>query len=160
MQVITKRLLLVITLLLAVETANAQLNASWGETIDWINSKLKKHGDFHADEYSSSYLNIDMFGSAKYEVLIKDSAEYYGKYNFNLADLKSVTKCDKDNCIMLIFTGNAVNMKEKRVNETVRVKIKSVKIELADSDTAERLANAFSHLIAMVGGRSKSDETF
>lgn len=155
-----KHIFLITTLLLTLGTANAQSDASWEETIEWINSKLKRDGDFNPGEQYRSILRIDNYGFATYEISGKDSSEYQYKYSFGLTNLESVAKCTNDNCIVLMFTSKVVKKKENHLRKSTKRTIDSVKIYLIDESASERMSNAFSHLITMVSREIKFDEKF
>jgi len=151
--------LLILSLVLAFTTTNAQSDATWEETIDWINSKTKKGSEYMEGD---SYFKLSYDGNFK-----KYSTKGIFQCKGNIYDTKmiSVNRGGRGAWWVNPFFNYAIDYFDD--NGERKGSFKFVMIECKDERILDRLKEAFEHLLVHIEQRKakgigiqKSNEKF
>lgn len=161
-----KKTLLITILFLSFTVINAQqfrkhetINATWEESIDWINSKLKDGGEFQAAPFGKNNLKfkyvIDYSGKIK-EYCKSDDISWYCSKSANLfKSLKGMSAhCDTSK-----FCDINIEFDDEVVSDFLYPDDKgslydyfSVAFKY-DTEAKERMGKAFNHLVELTKKR-------
>lgn len=142
-----KKALLIIILFIGIGTVYAQSDATWEETIDWTNSKLKEGGEFHRVE-SNKKVSCEINHNG---AIIKHvNAKCHWTYSANIHDLISIkiaTNEKREFYLKLIFSQDLVISQSEDCN--FFSKDNSISIYTKNKESAERLKKALDRLLTL-----------
>lgn len=153
-----KKAILILTLLLICTfSSNAQNDASWEETIDFIERKISWLNHSSSNGFSSYTAKCEN------EILIisehytrNDNSEFTRKYHI---DFTIVSNIKEVNCGFLILTKSSfiAVIKEDGNEEKLATPQCSIDYDCEIESNAKRILNAFNHLLFL---SSQKDEKF
>lgn len=140
-----KNILLITALFIGFNTAYAQSDATWEETIDWINLKLKDGGEFQKKTNKNIYTYKFSY-SGEVELIISfDDGDYFYHYAGDLYDASGATT------YYIRFYGDVVKewISQAGKEDYGLGNADEIELETRDSQSLERVKTALTHLIKL-----------